>query len=438
MASLERVHVFLDTNAALHFRRADQIDWLQLTGAKAVVLVVTPIFLRELEKHKVFHPRRQIKDRAGATVQWLAPFVRGESKPELRPGVTLSFVANEPVLDYVAHDLDRALSDDVLIASVLTYDPIDRSLIRVTTADVGLELKLRSRGLVPLVFPDDLRLPEEQDPLKQELEKARRELAQLKLRQPHLALSFGDDETLGHLKACPRNLSEYKVQEPLEEVRRKYPPVSVLRPSSANATGSRLVNDLAQLAALANPLMDPERAEAHNEQLRQFYQRYAAYLESYREWVENDARTFEFVLTLHNSGNAIATDIDVTLRFPKAIAVMTIDDRPKAPNVPSPPRIPSIIDLLTRGDYGIMPEAIWRPSIDFPSLDYNGRVRVNAERGTVSFSVKSLKHHHLFRLDPFLARFVSQDVIGSFLIDYRITGVELPTPHDGTLHFVLA
>ena len=42
----EVAHVYLDTNTALHFSRADQIDWQDLTGARQVVLVVAPVLLR--------------------------------------------------------------------------------------------------------------------------------------------------------------------------------------------------------------------------------------------------------------------------------------------------------------------------------------------------------------------------------------------------------
>jgi hypothetical protein len=422
--------------------------WLQLTGAKAAVLVVTPIFLRELEKHKAFHARRQIKDRAGATVQWLAPFIRGENVSEIRSGVTLSFVPKEPILDYVAHDLDRALADDVLIANVLTYDAIDLSLVRVATADIGLELKLRSRGLAPLVLPDELRLAQETDPVQQELEKTRRELAQLKGRQPRLTLSFAENDTQNNLEISLRHLSDYTMQEALEEVMRKYPAVPVRQPKSADPTSasadgiSRLLNSLNALAdagaVLVNPLMNPERAEAYNEELRRYYQRHAQYLVKFRDWAENDARTFEIALWLSNTGSAMATDIDLTLLFPEGMEVMKVNDRPPEPEIPSPPQVPTLFDLSTHDDVETTP--IWEPlePLDFVSLDSSGKPSVDAEHRSVSFSVSSLKHHNHFRLDPFLARFVTQDVVASFSVDYSIAAIELPSPHEGKLHFVVA
>lgn len=57
-------HVFIDTNVALHYRRMDEIDWRQLTGADKVVIVITPVFFRELDKQKVTNKSEKIRDRS--------------------------------------------------------------------------------------------------------------------------------------------------------------------------------------------------------------------------------------------------------------------------------------------------------------------------------------------------------------------------------------
>jgi hypothetical protein len=47
--------LFLDTNVLLHYRRIDEIDWLSISGTDAVVLLICPIVVRELDHHKDSH-----------------------------------------------------------------------------------------------------------------------------------------------------------------------------------------------------------------------------------------------------------------------------------------------------------------------------------------------------------------------------------------------
>src|SRR5258708_3041213 len=65
-------HIFLDCNSALHYRRADQIDWCALADSAEVALVIAPVFLRELEQQKVVNGSKKLRHRADDAVRWLA------------------------------------------------------------------------------------------------------------------------------------------------------------------------------------------------------------------------------------------------------------------------------------------------------------------------------------------------------------------------------
>lgn len=69
-------YVIYDTNTAMHCKRADQIDWPALTKCDEVILVATPIFLKELDKHKNTHPSRRLRNRAKDYMSWLLSFSR--------------------------------------------------------------------------------------------------------------------------------------------------------------------------------------------------------------------------------------------------------------------------------------------------------------------------------------------------------------------------
>lgn len=48
----QQVVLFIDTNILLHFKPLKEIDWLEVTGAKAVRLVICLEVIKELDKHK--------------------------------------------------------------------------------------------------------------------------------------------------------------------------------------------------------------------------------------------------------------------------------------------------------------------------------------------------------------------------------------------------
>jgi hypothetical protein len=89
------VHIFLDSNTALHFKRPDQIDWQELTNSNQVVLVAAPILHRELEQQKIHNPSRKLRERAGDYIKWLVQFVRDPDR-EVRPGTKWLFFLSSP------------------------------------------------------------------------------------------------------------------------------------------------------------------------------------------------------------------------------------------------------------------------------------------------------------------------------------------------------
>jgi hypothetical protein len=66
-----QIAIFPDTNLFLHYRRLDEIDWLDTTGADAVTLLIAPIVVRELDRKKVQGETKRIRDRANERLKWL-------------------------------------------------------------------------------------------------------------------------------------------------------------------------------------------------------------------------------------------------------------------------------------------------------------------------------------------------------------------------------
>jgi len=111
--------LLIDTNTLLHYRRLNEVDWLKETSAPEVDILVPPVVIRELEKHKDLHSVKRIRKRAAEYVKWFSSLLSDGLSTELRPGVTLRFLSVEPSLDFALHQLNKDLADDWLIARAI-------------------------------------------------------------------------------------------------------------------------------------------------------------------------------------------------------------------------------------------------------------------------------------------------------------------------------
>jgi hypothetical protein len=208
--------------------------------------------------------------------------------------------------------------------------------VTVSTADVGLEAKLRIRRMNLLLLPESLKLPPEPDPLEEELRQTRRKLQRLESRLPDLRLAFENE-------ADRLELSLKAVRNPLKaptlsDIRNRHAPLMKL--SDAPPKMHHILSPFGSLFGLSD-----ERIDKYNQELSEFYSAYAAYLEKLAAWEEQDARTFKVELVLSNRGSAPASEIDAVLDFPDDLELIEIEELPKGPNAPEPPVRPTPFGL---------------------------------------------------------------------------------------------
>jgi hypothetical protein len=374
-------HVFLDTNTLLHYRRPDQIDWCAFLGADAVMLVVTPALIDELEAQKAYANRsRKLKDRANASIKWIAQYIECEEPVELRPGVKLLFVRESPMIDFAAHRLSRMVADDQLIASALQFRQETGAHIVFVSNDTGLRLKLQPRGLKGTAPPEDARLPEEMDDAEKEMAELRRELARHQSRRPKLFLTFQDGREFGRIRT----------------IRTKLPKV---------VKASELVLPAHTLAAHSSESV-------------------ADYARKLTIWKDEIELLSPCELQIGNSGTAEATDIAIDFTFTKFVKALSQDDFPKQPKRP---RSPFDFDV----DFSNIPNlrSIMEPR---PA----GKPYISKE-GSLSFRIPQLVHNRTLKLHCFWWKFSASLSIQNFSAEYSITCVEAIDPISGTLNFVL-
>ncbi|MCK6438835.1 MAG: PIN domain-containing protein [Planctomycetes bacterium] len=429
-------HVFLDANTTLHFKRADQIDWPKLTGAATVILVAAPVFLRELEKNKVHNPSRRLRERAAAAARWYSALTEKDGPIALAKDVTLSFIEHEPLIDFAANMLSRDISDDHLIASALEYHAQHHVDAKIATADLPLRAKLRSHPIKALTLPDELRLPDEPDPVEVELENTRAELHRLKHRLPKLALAFkgGDRHCKVILPAKPRvptipTLDEMKAKHPF------YPtPQTPPQPPRQNPGGG------VKLSSLTSAGIHAARAERYNTDLARFFEEYEAFYGLAAQWLDAYDRRFETTFILSNDGTMPATDNHVVIDLPEGVAVYTSNEFPAPPKEPKAPLPPDTSALELMQAHQLDPaDSLYRTSMLSwgDRGDRDGMAIIDKGRRRVTYPVATLKHEFYSELGPLFIQFEDWAAIRSFGVKVNLSSGDLPDSISAELHFIV-
>jgi hypothetical protein len=170
------IYCFLDTNILLEFTTFDEVDWPKVLSAKQVCLVLAPIVLRELDKHKTDYHNSRRQNRARMLLSKLSKiFDTTNQAIYIRPNVTMMILPKEPFVDkpedWVKEGLDQNISDDRLLASILDFmrqHPSEKILL--LSDDSGPRFKARSHNIQSLAPSDGLiRLAEQVPNQKQTL-----------------------------------------------------------------------------------------------------------------------------------------------------------------------------------------------------------------------------------------------------------------------------
>ena len=393
------VHIFIDSNTALHFKRPDQIDWCTLANANKVILVAAPVLLRELEQQKIGNRSPKLRERAADYITWLHRFVR-HSETEVRASVGWWFLPDEPQLDFAAERLSQTIADDHLIASVLHYTRQSAVSVLVATADLGLEVKLRSRGIGVLELPDDLRLPAELDPVELENRNLRRQIARFEARMPKLSVVF---EGGAQHHPLPLRAPNGNSVASLDQIRVDNPYMQ--RPK--DGAGAAFVNFQRLTQQLG---VSAERADKYDEELDQYFDQYQRYLDRHAAWCETLSLHHLVKFVIANDGTAPASNVDLDLFFPDGTRPVDEDDFPKEPKAPQAPKRPQgIMDIrdLIGPDYLstlITPNLhqITNPMI---SSNHDGRPIVGKNGDSVRIGYSALKHGFSVTSDDLIFRF---------------------------------
>jgi len=432
--------VFFDTMVFLHYRSVEEINLDDLLGPPPHTIVLPRITLRELDKHKNTHSSSRIRERARRMLKKIERWAAGE---QVRPGVTLEFVARVPTLDYSSLGLNADWADDVLIASVLQYrtDHANDHEVTLVTQDSGPRLTASQLGLRVYELPEKYKLPPEQDPLEAENRELLRTISALQNALPKLSVSFaGSDLPEDHARfvlPCPPESMDDEIEKKLEELRAKMPKQ---RPPQATHPNSNDWSALIQAEVLRTSILDPiplEEYERYNRDVEEYLKSYEHFMRITWEAQAATRRSIRFEIDIRNAGTAPAEDVDVLFHFPDGFQLFSEDNMPAIPSEPRPPRKPrtrmqQMTDNIEHvGNFNLAHASL--PDFTMPSS-------FSIERSH-SYDVRDhfqrIKHGDGVTLPQLFLTFDSYKTATSFSCDYTIRPANLPSPITGKLYFVI-
>jgi predicted ribonuclease YlaK len=311
LAADEVAAVFLDANSALHFQRFSYVDWKELVSAEQVQIVLAPVFVRELDKHK-YSERRRLRDRASATLSEIWRLLADNDVATFGEGLTVRYEHREPTIDFAKFNLAPDCQDDHLLASVIAFrveHPNARTVI--ASGDKGLLLKARAQNIDVLEIPQKYLLPDDADPLEAENNKLRRQLSELQNREPKLSIHFADGQTR-QIFRIQANSCRPNIDDLVEQARRRLPKLVSQSQNATHEVGLRV------LAAV----LSREQMMEYDEQLEEYFNKLREYYERRQKISEIRHRTIESQLVVSNGGTAQALDVEVKIIVPEEILVL--------------------------------------------------------------------------------------------------------------------
>lgn len=415
------MHIFLDTMIYLHCVDIESIDFPGVLNCDSATIVVPRITIRELDGHKTNHKSR-IRNRARSALTKIESLV-SDSKP-VRPNVNLQLMDGLPNVDFAELGLDPNWNDDQMIASALTFAKQHNATVTVITHDIGARLKCTQIGLNAISLPEKYQLPEEPDPLEDEIRKLKQQLQRLESAMPKLAVYFaGTTEYKGRFQLePPLTPDESAIRSAIEDA------CAVIQEIKLTVEGSTPSQNIAGIP---------------QSEVARFYlecEEYPSRIEAFElakvEFGNQVRRAFVFRLEVCNFGSAPANDVDINLHFPDGFQLLELDDFPKVPGKPPLPTKPRTQLQITLSQFAD-PSRFIMPNLHLPN--YYGSTfslkRTNSYELTEHFH--NIKHGESGEFPELLLMFDTVESARSFNCDYELRVANLPEKVIGQVHFIV-
>jgi len=439
------IYCFLDTNILLEFETFDDVDWPKVLNAKQVCLVLAPVVLSELDKHKTDYNNVRRQKRARMLLPKITNLTERETiageLPQVRRNVTLMVLPNEPLIDWAIEHLDPTVNDDRLIASTLEFSrqhPTETVLL--LSDDSGPRFKAKPRSIQTLAPPYGLnRLVEPPSPEEVENRKLKQQIKELTERIPDLKFGFYEH---GHI------VNANEIMRPVNTTWLWQTPEKYAEEKVAQKR-----EDLTSVLAKANDTVPEDEVQ----EFRETYEKYLAQLEPAfkMQFIKDYSPNCMVQFIMVNGGSAPANGVGLHIAFPKGSSVITLSnpddtveietevpDEPDLPAWAQPPvpewvkkMLPSSSQLAAMSatsmlSKNILGSMIYRPAGFYKSTYYD--YTFPFDHNTLVQKTDKLSHHEQWPFKP-LVVYLPPDTLKGFSIKYSVYADELLKPITGEL-----
>jgi hypothetical protein len=423
----ECLYAFVDTNVMMEFQFFRDLDWAALLGGTAIVLVVAPVVLSEIDRFKHYGTKRQ-KNRARTVSSAFDEIELSHEQARVREGVAILAIATEPGrATFETNNLQPDVPDDRLLAALIEFRAqLTSGGVVLVTDDTNLRVKARARS-VRVTKPDDaLRLPDEPDEAERKLAAANRELAALKSAQPELRATLDGNAHTAFTVQLVKPLADEQTTALLAAWRARYPHVKAT-PETIHGPGGLSVS-LKMFDGLPGfGYVSKEQADESNKARDQIFANYKQYLEVWHAIVNRRRSTLRMPLRLENAGSAPADDVHVEFWTEASGAWLEQPHRR-----PKPPALLKARDPL---DFEIRP---FIPNIDhLPNIrgvrELDGPEMVDGAPPSVRYWARRVKHGAPCDLPEVHFAFDTSEDVDSFTIHYRINAANIREAVEGQI-----
>lgn len=440
--------IFIDTNIFLHFNFFDEIKWEEVVNSNNVKIIIAPIVIAELDKHK-YNSNPKIAQRAKKVLQKLESYNDENNDGYQLSNSTQIFILHKrpekSLLD--SHSLQASDQDDNLLASILDYKAHNfKELVYFITNDTGPRLKAKSLNIDICKIPESYLTPNEVDPLEKKLKTLSEENHQLKNKIPKLKIGFDDKRELKRFKIEPSqeiDIKEFMSKE-ISILDENYPELTNIESDSvtnsrvtdkdASAVGNNFI-EFSKVIKQAHALT-PQQIEDYNKALSEFKFRYIEYLRELYDYKHKKALTIELELFIFNEGTVPADDLDIYFHFPDGFELTNSTSFIKEPIKPLPPYKPK-----SRLDFQPMGMSFRLKDLSIPNnisaFQSSGPSIKKTNSYDVDYFVRSIKHNQSHQLDSLLLTFDSLDTASNFRIDYKIMAANIPNEVTGNVNVII-
>ena len=408
---------FVDTNILLHFVPLDQVDWNEVCGTSSVTILIAPIIIDELDKHKR-NSNAKISKRAKTVVKRIGEI---GLKGNLSPFVSFEVITKRPPIDlYQKYSLDKEEQDDRLLAAILDYKQTHDQTIKLISNDLGPNLKCLSLEIGTLSLPEKYELKEEEDDLTKENTRLKEQINKLKSGIPKLSLVFPDGKTFHTIKLNPFDFSAFK-KEKMQEIEMENPYMP--KPKEDKLAW-----------AFRSPFLTEKSIDDYNSDLAKYYLEYESYLSECEQYFVERNLTAELKFKLVNEGVVPAENIDFKLHFPDGFLLKNHIPKNKA-DKPRPPFKPGEALTLNPMIFSSFSPPPQPNPISFVGRGFASIKKTNSY--DVTFDLSVLKHNQDFVFKDVFLTFDNLDSALGFNIDYKLYAANIPDVLTGQLNVIV-